>query len=695
MKRFYWSLIILFVLNISCKTTRQETKQVFFVSTKGDDSAKGTKEVPFATLKKALQQVVKLKNPTQPIDIFIREGTYNIQNTIQINHHVNNVRIHAYKNEKVIFSGGISLPVATIKKNDQNSYQINLKKAGITNYGNIRNVGFARPLSPSWGELFVNGKAFHLARWPNKRFIPIGKVLDAGSIPRNGDFFKRGAVFKYDSLRISQWKKSKDIWISGYFCYGYADDAVKVSKIDTLHKTITTAQPTLYGFANGADFQRWYAFNIFEELDEDKEFFIDREKGILYFVSDEKELKTLHFSMLETPFFNIENAKNIIIEGIDFKYSRGIGIAMSNTKNVIIKNCTFSNLGSLGVTIGKGIIPFKDYRHDGIGIPKSGIIGSLQQHLYANTTLNREGGEDNSIIDCKFYQLGGGGVSLGGGNRKTLTSGNNRVENCVFHDVNRIEKSYRPAVHLTGVGNKIIHCEIYNTPSMAVLMHGNNHLIVYNYIHDVVLNADDQGAFYYGRDPSERGTIIRYNYFENIPDKYSTCAIYNDDGACGLIVEGNVFYKSGMRNVLLGGGSDNTYTNNIFMNAKIGIHVDNRLQNWSARILATGGLIEKRLKDVNYHQSPYSTQYPALVSYLDNAALPKGNLVENNVFYDVEKIIDGNKDWLIFKNNLITKKDLDFVDAKNRNFELKKTSIVYKELPNFKKIPFNKIGLYK
>ena len=681
--------------------------QELFIAPDGSDIGNGSKNTPFATIEKALEVIsmAREKGDESTFTIYFREGIYAVHNTIHLGKGLSNVVLSAYQKEKVSFFGGVSIPVSKVQKTElpatkyqtqRSVYKVDLKSVGITNYGSIRNVGFARPFGPSWGEVFVNGKALHLSRWPNDGMILTGKVLDPGSIPRNDDFSKKGGVFKYDQERISSWEKETDIWISGYFKWGYADDAVRIAKINTKNKTITTSQPTLYGFASGEHFRRWYAFNVLEELDENREFYIDRIKGILYFISSEKKIESLNFSILEDPFFNLVNVSNVKIEGINFEYSRGLGIAMSNTENVMIKNCTFSNLGSLGVTIGKGIEPFTDYRHAGKGIPKEGIVGSVQQHLYANTTFNREGGKNNKIINCSFSQLGAGGVSLGGGNRITLESGNNTLENCIFHDLNRIEKSYRPAVHLTGVGNKIVHCEIYNTPSMAILMHGNNHLLEYNYIHDVVLDADDQGAFYYGRDPSERGTVIRYNYFENIPDKFNTCAIYNDDGACGLVVESNVFYKAGKRNVLLGGGSDNIYTNNIFIGTKYGIHVDNRLQNWSSGILDKGGLVEKRLNAVNFQNPPYSTQYPALTNYWSNAALPTGNLVDNNIFYKVEKLFDGKKEWLDYKKtNWKTDQDLKFVDFKNNNFELDPSSKVFKKLPDFKEIPFQKIGLYR
>ena len=681
--------------------------QNIFVAPGGNDSGSGTKKNPFATKERALEEIATARDngQMQRPTINLRAGVYTIHHTIKLDSKFSNVNIQAYQKEKVIFFGGVPIPVNKIESisaseinsnTDKKVYEVNLKKLGITEYGKIRNVGFGRPYGPSWGEIFINGKPMHLARWPNEGMIPMEKVLDKGSIPRDEDFSNRGGEIQYDSLRINTWAKEKDAWMAGYFMWGYADDMVRIKSIDTVNKTISTASATLYGFGSGESWRRWYGVNILSELDTAAEYYIDREKGILYFIPPDKKIESLEFSILEDPFFLLENTSNAGIKGITFECARGMGIAMDNTKNITIRGCTFKNLGSLAITVGKGIEPFKDYRHEGTGVAKGGIVGSLQEHLYANTTFNREGGSNNKMINCQFYQLGAGGIVLGGGDRLTLEAGNNVVENCVFHDLNRIEKSYRPAISLTGVGNKIRHCEIYNTPSMAILMHGNNHLLEYNYIHDVCTEVEDQGAFYFGRDPSERGTIIRYNYFENIPDHFSTCAIYEDDGACGLTVSGNIFYKAGKRNVLIGGGSDNNYTNNIFIGNKAGFYVDNRLQNWAKGLLTADGLFIKRLEVVTYLNPPYSDQYPQIKNYFDSAALPHGNLVENNVFVQVKKIIDRNKEWLNFKsNNWETNQDPGFADWKNRNFSLKKNSVIFKKIPLFKEIPFQEIGLYE
>lgn len=680
--------------------------QEIFVSQKGSDNGKGSLKSPFKSLDMALDRALQIKgkDTKKNVAISLRGGVYPFQNSIYLDAQYSHIKIEAYQGEPVIFSGGITIPLEQIRKRYDKAingnrtgtfYEVDLGKTGISNFGKLRNVGFSRPYGPAWGELFVNNKAMHLARWPNEGMIPMGKVLDRGSVPREDDFSDKGGVIKYDSLRINNWAQEKDVWISGYFMHGYADDQVQIKLIDNANQTLTTASATLYGFGNGKPWQKWYGLNILAELDADGEYYIDRENGMLYFVYDEKNISRLDFSILEDPFFQIEGAEEITIKGISFETSRGIGIAMANTVGVEVENCTFKNLGSLGITIGKGVEPFSEYRHAGTGVAKTGVLGSLQQHLYSNTTFNREGGKNNKIIGCQFFSLGAGGVSLGGGNRLSLEAGNNLVENCVFYDLNRIEKSYRPAIDITGTGNIVRHCEIYDTPSMALLMHGNNHLIEYNYIHDVCLEVEDQGAIYYGRDPSERGNIIRFNYFENIPDHYATCAVYHDDGACGLTVTGNIFYKAGKWNALLGGGSDNIYTNNIFIESTYGLHIDNRMDNWAKSLLDDKGVFEERLNKVNYNEPPYSVEYPEIMNYWKNPALPQRNIVADNVFVKVKKTIDGKLEWLEYKeSNWETNEDPGFKDYGNKNFSLKEDALLYKKVPSFKEIPFHKIGTY-
>lgn len=635
--------------------------------------------------------------------INFREGIYRIDDSLALDSLMSGISIERYEDEKVVFSGGVSISNEFIKQSISHHtidtpkgtvWKVNLKDAGINDFGKIRNVGFSRPYGPSWGEIFVNGKPMHLAQWPNNYMIPMGKVLEPGSIPRNDDFANKGGVIQYDSLRVDKWVEEKNPWMAGYFHAGFADDMVKIESIDTSAKTITTSEATLYGFAHGQPWHTWYGVNLLSELDAPGEYYIDRDSGELYFIVPDDKIATLEFSILETPFITMDNTKDVSIKGICFQTSRGMGISLVNSEDVTIEACSFTNLGSLGIAVGMGIEPFKDYRHEGIGTPQAHVVGSLQQHLYSNTTYNRQGGKNNTIIDCEFYNLGAGGVSLGGGNRLTLESGNNKVENCRFHDIARLEKTYRPAVHLTGVGNIIRNCEMYNLPSMAILMHGNNHLVEYNYIHDVCMDAEDMGAFYYGRNPSERGTVLRYNYFENIPDVYNTSAVYHDDAACGLIVTGNIFNHAGKLFSLIGGGSDNIYSNNIFLNGKQGVHIGNRLETWAKWLLDEDGLFQTRLEEVNYQQPPYSNEYPSMVNYFDKVHHPTGNSVSGNLFVNMDEVLHGKEEWAGWdSSNVVSDKSIEVEYTKNGDLMLSDKELIYQLIPELKSIPLDRIGL--
>lgn len=687
----------------------------YYVSPRGKDSNAGTFEKPFATLQRARETIRanKKRDKEGPYTVCIREGHYFLHSSLVFDSldggtRENPVVYTAYQNEEVHFTGGVTVPVAqataikdpaVLRRLDSSVrnkvLQIDLKKLGIRDYGVIYPKGFGRAYTPSAMELFCNHQAMVLARWPNDSMVPVGKVLDPGSIPRNGDYSHRGGVFTYATSRPSRWSEAGEPWISGFFKYGYADDAVKVARLDTVNKTVTTAQETMYGFEGGKVFQRWYAFNLLEEIDEPGEYYIDRSTGMLYFYPPTGGLETIELSITEEPLLVFRDASFIRVRKITFECGRGMGVYMEKGRENVLDSCVFRNLGMMAVTIGEGIEPFGQLRLSGTGTPVSGKVGSLYGHLYDNTVFNRQGGKGHVISNCTIYDTGSGGIILGGGDRRTLEKGNNQVYNCTIYRFNRIERSYKAGVNIDGVGNSITHCEIYDCPGSAILMHGNDHLIAYNNIHDAVKDGDDMGAIYYGRDPSESGNRIQYNFFHHIGNNYGTImAVYHDDGACGAEVSGNVFYKAGSRTVMIGGGNDNRYYNNIFIDCPLAFHLDNRLMNWAKGLIAKNGLFEQRLQAVRYRQPPYATEYPTLARYFDDRpGVPKRNFIERNLFVHVTMIHNGSPEWSYIGKNYISCDESMFVDYAHMDFNLKPNADVFKKMPDFVPVPFGKMGV--
>lgn len=699
--------ILLFVIFLLIPSFLLGEKYTYYVSTKGSDNAVGTLKSPFKTPEKALE--IALKYKVDSVEILFREGTYQLENSVRITGE--NIVLRPYKQESVSFIGGVSIERKQIKAVSDEKVrsrlqesvrekvkEIDLKSLGIKVAG-ITPKGFGRAALPSWSELFINGKPLKISRWPNDSTVLIGKVHCTGDIPRNNKYGIGDPVFEYYEDRPSSWKSVNDAWIAGYFAAGYADDMIPLKSINTSDKTITAAIPTLYGFMSGASFRRWYALNLVEEIDVPGEYVIDKERGKFYFLPTGQHIEKVNISTLETPMFYIESSKNILIQGFTFEYSCGMGIYIENSEGVRVDSCILRNLGYVAVSIGKGDLPkgnIYQATHDFDSSNKNGVsavIGTLSNRLYADRLFNRSAGKNNGISNSWIYQVGSGGVSLGGGDRRTLTSSNNYVENCKIFDFNRIEKSYRPGVSVDGVGNRISKCEIFDAPSMAILLNGNNHIVEYCDIHHVCQEVDDQGALYYGRDPSERGIKVKYCYFHHLDSKHRVSATYHDDGACGMEVYGCLYYKAGTLPVLIGGGHDNIYRNNIFVDMPLAVHIDNRMQNWAKFLQEKGGVIEQRLDAVGYDKGVYKDAYPILADYWkDDPSFPRNNVFSGNLFYKVKTLMVGDLSCAEWHNNYMAQKNPGFKDEKDLLKGLVDNAIVYQRINNFVPIPFDKIG---
>lgn len=616
MKRKNWLLAaFLWVNAIGCYA---DGNNVLYVSPKGDDRNAGTLSRPLKTIGAALGKMKEI-TAGQQVEVVLRGGTYEINATLEVNR--DHVFIHPYQDEVVTISGGKSVTRNSLKPVKEQAVlgrlqpqvrslirEFDFKKNRMELVG-LHATGFGRPSQVAWTEIFVDGQPLRIARWPNDSTVMIGKIQESGVAKEGKE--APFPVFGYQEERPSSWKSVENMWISGYFAHGYADDMICVESIDTIHKMIHTGQHTVYGFMTGAPWRQWFALNLLEELDVPGEYVIDAGRGKMYVYPPAGKMENWSVSLLEGPLMAIEHCKDVKVQGITFEYGRHIGIYMENTHRALIKNCIIRNMGGVGVSIGKGTLKAGNQRgHESGGNPASRVVGDLMGTVYQDILFNREGGTENGVVDCHIYNVGAGGISLGGGDRASLTPAGNYVENCRIHDYNRIEKSYRPGIWMDGVGNRISKCDIYDAPSMAILFHGNNHVIELCDITNVCSEVDDQGAVYYGRDPSEQGNVIRYCYFHELSPRHRVTATYHDDGACGAEVYGNIYYKAGSLPVLIGGGHNNHYRHNIFIDSPVAIHIDARMQGWGKFMIEKGAIIDQRLQTVNYKNPPYSTAYP-------------------------------------------------------------------------------------
>jgi hypothetical protein len=631
----------------------------FYVSSKGNDRNAGTLAKPFATLERA-RAAARAAKGNGPVTVWLLAGTYILEHTFRLTAEDSGTIYQAYRNAPVRLLGGRPIrgfrrvtDSAVLQKLDPAArgkvVALDLKAQGITNFGELTARGFSRPTHVAGLELFFQDKPMQLARWPNRDWAKTADVTK-GKEDR----------FQYEGDRPARWAGLNDVWVHGYWTWDWADSYEKVKSIGTASHEIVTYPPHgVYGYAKG---KRYYALNILEELDEPGEWYLDRASGVLYFWPP-APLKQgeAAVSLLEDPLLALEGASNVTLRGFTLEYARGDAVEVRGGAGNQIVRCVIRNIGNVGINIASG--------------------------------------ERQSVSRCDISQTGDSAVILAGGDRPTLTPAGNSVEDCDIHEFGRWVRTYTPGVLISGVGNRIEHNRIHDSPHCAILLSGNEHHIEFNEIHHVALETHDVGAFYLGRNYTERGTVVRYNYFHHlgtgsVKPEDLVQAVYLDDCASGTLVYGNVFYRAG-RSVLIGGGRDNTIENNIFVEGTPAVHVDARGLGWASFWFnGKDNTLIEGLKAMHYKEPPYSTRYPQLLSLYEepDTAVPKGNDIVRNVSYGGKwlDLLDGMTDKIIHLQDNFIDGDPGFVDAARANFQLRDDSPVFKL--GFKRIPIEQIG---
>ncbi len=653
---------------------------VFYVSPAGDDRNDGSEEKPFATLERARDAARRAGEG--PVTIHLASSAFRLTKTFELDERDANTTFKGTEGTRI--TGSVVIPNTAVQLVKDAAIlerllpeargkvvAIDLHALGITDFGELGPRGFRRPYIPAPIELIVNGEPLTVAQWPNpgEKPVAMGRVIDPGPVTRKGVKPTRGGKFTFKTDRPLRWTQARDIWLTGIFNQGWADNTVKIASIDIEEKSFTTVHPDMYGFAGPAGFRGWRALNLLEEIDLPGEFMADSATGKLFFLPPagvDLASVPLEVTVVKTPLVAMEGATNVIFDGVDFENSRGMGVYIERGANNRIQNATLRNLGMVAVSVGNGIAPDPDFRHGFTGVPISRELGSWHEHIYDNPEYDRDAGTGHGVVNCHIYNIGAGAISLGGGNRLTLTPGGNFVDNCRIHHFNRWDRTYKGAVNIEGVGNRISHNVIHDGPALAIYLHGNDHVIEYNDIRRVVLEGHDMGALYIGRDPTERGNIIRYNLWRDLALQHMNfCLYFDDSGGDALQVYGNVFYRAGNRaTVFLTGGSDFLVENNLFVDCRQPI-VQQGFRGGHLNIF------RERMELMKYDQPPWSKRYPEMAGYFQ-AARPRNNVVRNNL------VIKGDDPRLT-------------ANPKDGDFSLKPD--VDTGIENWQPIPFDKIGL--
>jgi hypothetical protein len=509
-------------------------------------------------------------------------------------------------------------------------------------------------------ELYFNGKRMPLARYPNDGYMTIKRVLaNGGGQAERGKWgdpkLKRSpvgpGVFEYRDDRHARWIEAPrlgELWFKGYWRCVWQNEAVRVAAIDPQQRTVTLAKAVPGGIGSkyfrpeGSGEEKYWLLNLLEEVDQPGEWCLDFPSGRIYFYPP-KPLDTAEIFLADNaaPVVSLVNASHIVLRQLTIEGSLDHGVVVRGGTNNQVADCTVRNVSRYGVVL--------------------------------------DGGTSHAVQSCNLYDLGAGGVRLGGGDETASprVPAGHRVVNNHIHHFARIEKVYAPGVnagftggggggHYPAVGMLVAHNLIHDTPHGGVLFGSWDSIFEFNEVSAYCEVSNDSGAFYsYDQFQRMGNHIFRYNFMHSSADGDG---IYFDHDHRDMRVYGNVacLNSTGKRGTAFlyksGSQTKNPQTidcaNNIAVNCNYGF----------VFVTARPSRIENNV--TVRCSKPYSWQ-----------EVKDGRIINAG-------------DGLASGKNLVYSNDPGFVNLAKMGFRLKPDAQLLKDLPAFRKISFEKIGLY-
>ncbi len=542
-----------------------DSRKIYVSAVNGDDTNNGTSMSQAVKTVEQAQVLARLsaQSEDKKIEIIFEEGVYELDSALTLTAEDSGVSAdlpvvyRAYSGKEVSFTRAkkIDADKFTLTDNEtiQEAVRGNVYEADISDFtalkGGLHEV------------LYQAGEMGEVAQWT-------GELEQVGKADGNDMAY----TFHIPTEKIGIWTSDlTNVYASGWTT-GWSHSIAAVKDIDA---TVTNAndgdkvvENTIYvPFYSDDTLQT--LLNILPELDEQGEYYVDAANKKLYYYPLGGSLEDIYLADNRDPdnrwngdttaIVNMSGAEHIRFEGIDFFATGGRAFHMENCNDVVIYDTTMKAIGWEGV--------------------------------YATNTTSLK------ILSSTFSDMQSGVLSISGGTKSDLTASENEVVNCNIYDVAILYKTgislagvSGAAIYLNGVGTTVKNNEISYTPYMAISIDGNNHLIEGNRIRNAAAETFDNAVIYAGRSHLDRGTVIKGNYifwdktmedYANIVNEHyvgvtadsDTQAIYFDDLQSGMTATGNVIYNM-PRAFLLGGGRDNTVTDNAVIDCRRGVFHD-------------------------------------------------------------------------------------------------------------------------
>jgi hypothetical protein len=541
-------------------------QRVYYVSGSGNDASPGTPTHPLKTLRAALGKVAETRSARVRIEL--RGGRYAIDRTLEVTPDVlagHALEIRAYAGEKVTLLGAerLSTHWAVWKGPILHSFV----GAGLT-----------------IDQLFCNGKALPMARYPN---------FDATQPVYNGT-----AEDAISPSRVKRWQNPTGGYVHAIQQYQWGSLDYRITGKDSAGRLTMEGG---WQMSRPAPMHARYRYveNIFEELDAPGEWYYDSTSGQLYCYPPKgvypatavferstlndilvlrgddhtpvKDVTVSHIRFSETNRTFMLTRETLVRS--DWTIYRGGALVLEGTERCKIEGCTLEQLGGNAIMVS-------DYnRRDTIRACHIAHIGASGICFVGDTAAARSAAF--RYEDYVPYTA----LDLTPGPKTPSYPSQCLAEDNLMHNLGETEKQSAGVEIDLSAGIVVRHNTIYHVPRAGINIGDGcwgGHVIEYNDVFNTVLETGDHGAFNsWGRDrfwSADRGYMdslvavhpglilldaqtpdtLRYNRFRcdhgwdiDLDDGSSNYRIYGNVCLNGGIKFREGFYRVGKNNVLV------------------------------------------------------------------------------------------------------------------------------------------------
>jgi len=618
------------------------SNHLMYVSPAGNDKWSGRYDHPLpdgtdgpvATLSGARDNIRRMKRDgtwAGAMEVLIRGGVYRLAEPVEFGAEDSGpVRYAAYPGETPVFDGGVRIDNWTER-------QLNSRTVWIADLPEVRNGKWY------FRQLFVNGRRMPRSRYPKQGYFTIEDVpgFSLEGTKENG-LFAGSDQFHYADGNIRPWRNLQDVDLIVH--HYWVEERMPIERVDEVSRLVVSSRRSVFGMRDdeARTFAHYYVENVWEEMSEPGEWYLDRSEGKLYYLPlpGQKLDQTEAVAPRIECFLRLHGdpaaglpVEDLIFCGLHFRHSDWHLPPGGDPENIAgIPGMDKQDLASS---------PQAAY-----WLPGAISLYGARQCAFLNCKLThigfygidlRHGCKEIRLVGNEIRDIGAGGIKISGASAygpasgpESMRTGQHLITDNHIHQGGKVFASACGIVVRHAYANLIAHNHIHDLYYTGISCGWEwtyrdnvtkDNIIEKNHIHDLGfgLTNDLGGIYLLGVQP---GTVVRGNLIHHVTKKnYGGWGIYTDEASSHILVENNIVHHTHSQCFHQHYGRENIVRNNIFAFGQEGLASLTRIEQHNA---------------MTYEKNIFLTDgSPVYLGKGENALQRRAFRSDGNLFWDI------------------------------------------------------------